>query len=126
MVSRLFKIKKPVDEIKPGTEYFNKSEFIKLGRCPNFKDWCMSWIPKRCIFCKKSRHEIAMSMAREKLCREINIIEIVKSWRYFENAFNYLIPEKKRLSLKEYSRYLSIDPDNADKIDKRSFTLKHK
>ena len=67
-----------------------------------------------------------MSMAREKLCREINIIEMVKSWRYFENAFNYLIPEKKRLSLKEYSRYLSIDPDKADKIDKRSFTLKHK
>ena len=31
MVSRLFKIKKTVDEIKPGTEYFNKSEFIKLG-----------------------------------------------------------------------------------------------
>ena len=60
MVSRLFKIKKTVDEIKPGTEHFNKSEFIKLGQLPNFKEWFMSWIPKRCTFCKKSRHEIAM------------------------------------------------------------------
>ena len=50
-------------------------------------------------------------MAREKLDKEINIIEIVKSWRYFENAFKFLLPEGKRIDLKERARYLVINPD---------------
>lgn len=45
-------------------------------------------------------------MARDKLETEINIIEIVKSWRYFENAFKELLPEGKRIDLKERSRYI--------------------
>ena len=51
-----------------------------------------------------------MKMAREKLDKEINIIEIVKSWRYFESALRFLLPEKKRLDFKERSRYIAIDP----------------
>ena len=50
-------------------------------------------------------------MAREKLNKEINIIEIVKSWRYYESALHHLLPEKKRLDLKERSRYHQINPD---------------
>ena len=42
---------------------------------------------------------------------EINIIEIVKSWRYYESALRYLLPEKQRLDFKERSRYIAIDPD---------------
>ena len=52
-----------------------------------------------------------MEMARNKLNKEINIIEIVKSWRYYERALHYLLPEKKRLDLKEKSRYIAINPD---------------
>lgn len=33
-------------------------------------------------------------MAREKLDKEINIIEIVKSWRYLENAVRSLLTDK--------------------------------
>ena len=53
-------------------------------------------------------------MARKKLQKEINVIEIVKSWRYYEGALKYLLPEKKRLDFKEKARYISIDP-NSDK-----------
>lgn len=49
-----------------------------------------------------------MAMAREKLDKEVNIIEMVKSWRYFENAFKDLLPEGKRLDFKERSRYIAI------------------
>ena len=53
-----------------------------------------------------------MKMAREKLNKEINIIEMVKDWRYFKKALNSLIvDEKKRLDLKERSRYFCIKPD---------------
>ena len=50
-------------------------------------------------------------MAREKLDKEINIIEMVKSWRYFEQAIKYLLPEKQRLDFKERARYMTINPD---------------
>ena len=50
-------------------------------------------------------------MAREKLDKEINIIEMVKSWRYFEQAIKYLLPEKQRLDFKERARYIAVDPD---------------
>ena len=63
-------------------------------------------LPTKMQVCKHSRNERAMKMAREKLNKEINIIEIVKDWRYFKTALNSLIvDEKKRYDLKERSRY---------------------
>ena len=53
-------------------------------------------------------------MARDKLDKEINIIEIVKSWRYFELAIKSLLKERQRIDFKEKSRYIAIDPDPAD------------
>ena len=63
-------------------------------------------------------------MARDKLDKEINIVEIVKSWRYFEQAIRYLLPERQRLDFKERSRYISIDPDpDEKKEEKKSFAM---
>ena len=56
-----------------------------------------------------------MQLAREKLNREINIIEIVKSWRYHDKALQFLLPEKERLNFKERTRYISINPDRDEK-----------
>ena len=53
-------------------------------------------------------------MARDKLDKEINIIEIVKSWRYFELAFKFLLEERKRIDFKEKARYIAINPDPDD------------
>ena len=52
-----------------------------------------------------------MAMAREKLDKEINILDIVKSWRYFDSALRFLLPEGKRMDLKERARYIAINPD---------------
>ena len=63
-------------------------------------------------------------MARDKLDKEINIIEMVKSWRYFERSIRYLIPEKQRLDFKERSRYIAVDPDPDEaKEEKKSFAM---
>ena len=43
--------------------------------------------------------------------KEIDIIEMVKSRRYFKMALRYLLPAKVRMDLKERSRYISVDPD---------------
>lgn len=52
-----------------------------------------------------------MDKARQKMDEEINIIEIVKSWRYFEKAIHFLLTDKQRRHFKERSRYIAIDPD---------------
>ena len=52
-----------------------------------------------------------MNKAREKLGQEINIVEVVKSWRYMERALNYLISKEMRLQMKEKARYVVIDPE---------------
>ena len=60
-----------------------------------------------------------MQMAREKLNEEINIIEIVKSWRNFKRALRMLLSEEQRTKCKERSRYIAIDPDFCE--DLKSF-----
>ena len=50
-------------------------------------------------------------MAREKLNKEVNNIDMVKTLRYFENALKFSIPEGKRMDFKERSRYIAIQPD---------------
>ena len=54
-------------------------------------------------------------MALHRLEREINIIEIVKKLRYFRKAINFLIVHRTRYDLKERTRYITIDPDQAPK-----------
>ena len=55
-----------------------------------------------------------MLMARNRLDNEINIIDMIKKQRYFEKAIQILLPLKKRLDLKERSRYIAIKPDMSD------------
>lgn len=42
---------------------------------------------------------------------ETNIIELIKSRRYFNAALRFLMTKKQRLRLKERGRYTVIDPD---------------
>ena len=43
--------------------------------------------------------------------RETNIIEIVKSRRYFNAALRFLLTKKQRMKLKERGRYTVISPN---------------
>ncbi len=67
-----------------------------------------------------------MEKAREKLDDEINIIEIVKSWRYFDRAIHFLLTDKQRRHFKERSRYIAIDPDpKSEKVRRLSSVARH-
>ena len=50
-----------------------------------------------------------MAIGRDKLEREINVIEIIKSRRYFKAALKILLTRKQRDRLMEKTRYLHID-----------------
>ena len=54
MISRLFKVKKPEEEIEPGMSYFHKSSFFITNSCHVGK-FFISWLPTCCLFCKRNR-----------------------------------------------------------------------
>ena len=63
-----------------------KTEFFKLTRFCNICDYIKDLIPKRSKCCKQKRAVRALEKAREKMLLEINIVEIVKSRRFFNMA----------------------------------------
>ena len=89
-------------------------------RCYNPKEYVRDLLPKVtlriCKCCRPDRLERGFEKARENLMKEINIIEIVKSRRFFNQALKLLLSKKKRMELKERSRYISIDPDSDIKV----------
>ena len=85
LVSRLYKVMKPKEQIGEVTSYFDRSEFFSKSNLPQ----CLTF------FCRcRSRKEIAMRKAREKLNEELNVIQILKSWRYMEKALAKLLTDK--------------------------------
>ena len=56
--------------------------------------------------------------------KEINIIDIIKSRRFFTLALRKLLSYKDRMDLKERSRYIIIDPDSGE--DEKALQHKNK
>ena len=50
--------------------------------------------------------------------KEIDIIEMIKSRRFFKMAIHKLLSDKDRMELKERTRYIMIDPDSSEDIQK--------
>ena len=48
------------------------------------------------------------------MSKETDIVEMIKSRRYFNLALKKLLSAPDRMKLKERSRYLCIDPEQAD------------
>ena len=111
MASKLFKIKKPEDEEQKSKTYFERSTFFKPSKLRNLRDYMIDSLPKRLKRCKETRQERAIKKAITQMDQEIDIIEIIKSTRFFHLAIRKLLTHKDRLDLKERSRYILIDPD---------------
>lgn len=80
MVSHLFKAKiKGQEDSEVKRRGRSQSEFYPNKRCPYFKDYFLSWVPSFILCCKQSRREKAFAKARDKLEKEMNIIELIKS-----------------------------------------------
>ena len=68
-----------------------------------------------------SRREKAFDKARERLEKELNVIELIKSRRYFAKALKMLVPPETRLRLREETRYLVIDPESEESDAENDF-----
>ena len=45
------------------------------------------------------------------MVKEIDVIELIKSRRFFKLALKHLLTKEVRMQLKERSRYICINPD---------------
>ena len=112
IVQRLYKITKKQEDQEEGSSYFRRSSYFLPSLFPYFGDLLWSLKPSCCTCCKPNRTRRAMDIARFRLDQEINMIEFVKSRRYFKKALKFLLTKKKRKELKEKTRYIAVDPDS--------------
>ena len=117
MASKLYKIKKPEDEEQKSKTYFERSNFFKPSKVKNLRDYVIDSLPNRLKCCKETRQERAIKKAITQMDREIDIIEMIKSRRFFHLAIRKLLTHKERVDLKERSRYSLIDPDTEDNVE---------
>ena len=118
MASKLYKIKKPEDEEQKMKTYFERSTFFKPMKFRNLRDYMMDTLPGCVKCCKESRQDRAIKKAISEMDKEIDIIEMIKSRRFFKLAFRKLLSDKDRMDLKERSRYIIIDPDSGEDMKK--------
>ena len=86
MVQHLFKARSETSSDKSDGSKVQKglkgnrasSEFFPSKSLPYFKDYFLSWVPDRIQCCKLSRREVALNLARDRLEKEMNIIELIK------------------------------------------------
>ena len=114
MASRLFKIKKENADVVKYENYSEQSNYFSPPKFDNLKQYAMRVLPQKLVCCKQSRKERAIAKAIKAMDDEIDIIEMIKSRRYFKGALNQMMPAEKRMKLKERSRYIMIDPDSDD------------
>ena len=77
----------------------------------------MDSLPSRLICCRRSQRELQIQQAIDQMSKETDIVEVIKSRRYFNLALKKLLSTKERMKLKERTRYLCIDPDKLDASD---------
>ena len=118
MASRLYKIKSDINmhdqnirASKKLEKEHTEAKFIKMVEIGNFKAFFIDCLPGFLTCCKRSRYERGLMKAERQMSHEINIINIIKSRRFFKTAFQFLLSTQKRIELKRLSRYSCIDPD---------------
>ena len=114
LASRLFKIKFESETDADGKNIFEQSDYFRGSKWSNFKLYLMNCLPRRAVCCKRSYQERGIKIAIEAMHKEIDIIEIIKTRRYFGMALRKLLTSKQRMKLKEKSRYHCVDPKTSE------------
>ena len=91
MASRLFKIKKENTENIKYDNYSEQSNYFLPPKFDNLKQYAMHVLPPKLVCCKKSRKERAIAKAIKEMDDEIDIIEMIKSRRYFKEALRNMM-----------------------------------
>ena len=94
MTTRLYKLEQFDKDTRQVKDTFKQSDFMKPARLQNPKEYLRETCPSWLTFCKcfkPNREERGFLKARERLQGETNIVEIIKSRRYFNAALRFLL-----------------------------------
>ena len=97
LTSHLFKVEKKDADNPLYKNDYERSDFITLTRCCNIWHYLVDLTCVRCDCWRKSRRQRGINKAREQMQQEINILEMVKSRRYFHIAMRKLLSKKDRM-----------------------------
>ena len=90
-----------------------KSETVRLtpfAKCENIKQFCIDkLLPQRLVCCRTDRKQVALRKAREELEKEMNVIKLIRSRRFFHMALKHLLDPLIHKKLKEKSQYKEIE-----------------
>ena len=113
--------------------HWKRSKFVDSHSVGNLKAYFDDCLPEwfKNIFCScccsRSRIETTFELGRDQMNFETNIIEIIKSRRYFSAALKILLTPEQRAKLKERTRYITIKQSQIDlkenEIDKKKKDL---
>ena len=117
MVQRLYKIEKNDAKKKVYTNYDDRSEFIYPCCMSNARDAFCDILPSCFQCCRSGKQDKSIALGRDKLEKESNIIEIIKSRRYFNASLKILLSKRQRMRLKERTRYLHVNPQAKQNSD---------
>ena len=73
-----------------------KSDQVVLTACStsdSVKEFCIGLLPRKLICCHKRKKQIAMEKARAALEKELDIIYLIRSRRFFQNALKHLLDQ---------------------------------
>ena len=76
MASKLYKIKR--EDCDGIQDYFQRSDFFKPTRLGNVRLYVMDILPRKCVCCKRSREEMGIRKAMNKMDWELDIVELIK------------------------------------------------
>ena len=96
IASQLFKI----HEEKPR---FNNSETFTASKCGNLPECIIDTLPCFKVCCKKPRRQRGIQKARKALEKEIDVLELVKSMRFFRLAIKGLLSPAEIVKLEGQS-----------------------
>ena len=92
LVTRLYKIEKVDADKQIFRNYFDRSEFMFPKKFSNPRDYIRDMFSCiKCGCCRPDRLDKGFALGRQQLQKETNIIEIIKSRRYFNHALRLLL-----------------------------------
>lgn len=114
LVTRLYKMKKPDARKRVYLNPDDSAEFIFPRILSNPRDAFCDLLPSCLQCCRSNRRDASLQIGRDKLDKEINIIEIIKSRRYFKASLKLLLTKKQRERLQRKTQYIHVDPEGSD------------
>ena len=71
-----------------------KTDSIALtaySMCEGIQVYCIGLLPRKLVCCKKKSKQVAMEKARAALRKEVDIVRLIRSRRFFHMAFKHLL-----------------------------------